>query len=288
VTREEIRKLIGGYATGTLTEAEQKLLFDAALDDQELFDELSHEQTLKEMLDEPGARERLIAALGQPKPKRFVWWPWAAAGTAIAAVVVAIVVIRPPAKQEIAMVTLAPAPVVKGEVAQPAPPVPAPVKQKAANKPAAAAGTAAVDAATPQAQAPPPPPAERALSVGRLAFAPANPTSFAFDYAIEPEGTLRITPSAGGYLRVVAMNGDTAGPALDAQGAGPDGRVQAGSQVSVNVSGRDAVEIVFSASPSQAAAQPPIRRDELSGTVADPAPSPASSLTVVISVKPIR
>jgi len=43
VNPDEIRKLIGGYATGTLTAAEQKLLFDAALDDQELFDELARE-----------------------------------------------------------------------------------------------------------------------------------------------------------------------------------------------------------------------------------------------------
>jgi hypothetical protein len=81
------------------------------------------------------------------------------------------------------------------------------------------------------------------------------------------------------------MNGDAAGPTLAAEGAAPDGRVQAGSQISVNVSGRDAVEILFSASPAAARAQTPARRDEASGTVADPNPSPASSLAVVIPLK---
>ena len=118
-----------------------------------------------------------------------------------------------------------------------------------------------------------------------MAAALAKPARFAFDYAIEPDGALRITPSADGYLRVIAMNGDTAGPVLGIEGAGPDGRVQAGSQVSVNVSGRDAVQILFSASPGPAPAQTPGRRSELSGTVADPNPSPASTLAVVIPVK---
>jgi len=63
MNRDEIRKLLGGYATGTLTAAEQKLLFEAALDDQELFEELEREQALKEMLEQPGARSRLISAL---------------------------------------------------------------------------------------------------------------------------------------------------------------------------------------------------------------------------------
>jgi len=309
VTHEDIRRLIGGYATGTLTEAEQRLLFDAALNDQELFDELSREQALKEMLDEPGTRQRLIAALGQPKPKQFVWWPWAAAGTAIAGAMVAIVFMWTPAKQEIAMVTPAPAPVVKDEPAQPMPPPkPASVKQKVAGPAPAprapanerderreanaitADNTGAVAAERAQsapAAAPPPPRAARAVGAlsGFREVPAAKPVRFAFDYTIEPNGTLTITPSADGYLGVIAMNGDTAGPVLGIEGAGPDGRVQAGSQVSVNVRDRDAVQIVFSASPSPAPAQTPVRRDEHSGTVADPAPSPASSLTVVISVR---
>src|SRR5207302_9775727 len=43
VNREDIRKLVGGYATGTLTDAERALLFEAALDDQDIFDDLADE-----------------------------------------------------------------------------------------------------------------------------------------------------------------------------------------------------------------------------------------------------
>jgi hypothetical protein len=306
VTRDDdIRKLIGAYATGTLTEAERKLLFDAALDDQELFDELTREHALKEILDEPGARDRLIAALEPPAVKRLVWWPWAAAGTAvaIAATVVAIVSLRTPARQEIAMVTPAPAsaPVVREQPARPAPPSAPPSAAVAPSAPVAKNKVAKLEeaqanqpAAEPQAVAqlqanaapPPAPPAARALdaTAGRIAVAAAKAARFAFDYTIGPDGTLRITPAADGYLRVLPMNGDAAGPALTLEGEGPDGRVQAGSQVSASVSGRDAVEILFSASPGTAPAQPPERRAETSGTVTDPNPSPLSSLAVVVSV----
>ena len=61
--REDIRKLLGGYATGTLTAEERQALFEAALDDQELFDALAKEQPLRELLEDPAARARLLAAL---------------------------------------------------------------------------------------------------------------------------------------------------------------------------------------------------------------------------------
>ena len=63
MNRDEIRKLIGGYATGSLTPQEQKLLFEAAVDDQALFDELMAEPDLKDLIDQPGARDRLLEAL---------------------------------------------------------------------------------------------------------------------------------------------------------------------------------------------------------------------------------
>jgi hypothetical protein len=61
--REDIRKLLGGYATGTLTAEERQALFEAALDDQELFDALAKEQPLRELLEDPAARAHLLAAL---------------------------------------------------------------------------------------------------------------------------------------------------------------------------------------------------------------------------------
>ena len=73
MNKDEIRKLIGGYASGTLTAAEQQQLFEAALDDQDLFDELQKEQPLKELLSDPASREQLRrrAAQFQPAFERY-------------------------------------------------------------------------------------------------------------------------------------------------------------------------------------------------------------------------
>lgn len=69
MSREEIQKLLGGYATDTLSEAERSALFAAALEDQELFDALAREQALREVLDDPAARQQLLVAL---RPTR-IW-----------------------------------------------------------------------------------------------------------------------------------------------------------------------------------------------------------------------
>jgi hypothetical protein len=75
--REDIRKLLGGYATGTLTAEERQALFEAALDDQELFDALAKEQPLRDLLEDPAARAHLLAALDDgplPGPRRLEQW----------------------------------------------------------------------------------------------------------------------------------------------------------------------------------------------------------------------
>jgi hypothetical protein len=59
----EIRRLLGGYATGTLTEEERNLLFSAALEDQELFNALADEEALRELLAEPATRQVLLEEL---------------------------------------------------------------------------------------------------------------------------------------------------------------------------------------------------------------------------------
>ena len=90
MTHDEIRALIGGYATGSLTETERRALFEAALDDQELFDELAREQDLKEIIDQPGARERLIRSIARERNR--AWWqrplPWIALAASAAAIVI--------------------------------------------------------------------------------------------------------------------------------------------------------------------------------------------------------
>jgi hypothetical protein len=71
MTRDDIQKLLGGYSTGTLTPEEQRALFAAALEDQELFDALAGEQALRDLLRDPTARAHVLAALDdRPEP----WW----------------------------------------------------------------------------------------------------------------------------------------------------------------------------------------------------------------------
>ncbi|MCU1235334.1 MAG: hypothetical protein JWP63_3301 [Candidatus Solibacter sp.] len=73
MNREEIQKLLGGYATGTLTTEEQQALFAAALEDQELFDALGREQALRDLLRDPAAKAHLLAALDAPAGG---FWRW--------------------------------------------------------------------------------------------------------------------------------------------------------------------------------------------------------------------
>jgi hypothetical protein len=135
MNRDEIRKLLGGYATGTLTEAEQKLLFEAALDDQELFEELEREQALKEMLEQPGARSRLIAALEPAETVEKSWWrkpwPWAAAATVAMGVVIAVALWPKPHIVEVSQTANRPAPV---PVSSPVPAENAPAQLAAAKE----------------------------------------------------------------------------------------------------------------------------------------------------------
>ena len=88
MSKEEIRKLLGGYATNTLSESERNALFEAALDDQELFDALQQEQALKNVLADPVARAEIRQALGQPRASRPPWWIWSGAIGAVAATVI--------------------------------------------------------------------------------------------------------------------------------------------------------------------------------------------------------
>src|SRR6266850_6793257 len=117
MTNEEIRKLLGGYATNTLTEAERKVLFEAALDDQDLFNAMQAEEALKDLLSDPISREQVRQALATPavaKPAGAWWSQWWAWGSAVSAAVAAILIVavirwnpsqsRP---QEVASVTAA-------------------------------------------------------------------------------------------------------------------------------------------------------------------------------------
>jgi hypothetical protein len=60
------KQLLGGFATDSLDEAERRELLRAALDDQPLFDALVEEEGLRELLEDPAARQELLAALEEP------------------------------------------------------------------------------------------------------------------------------------------------------------------------------------------------------------------------------
>jgi len=97
---DEIGKLLGGYATNTLTESERRALFEAALEDQELFNALQDEQALKQLLADPASREAIQRALEQPVEKQHsAWWSkgwlWGGVASAAAAAVLIVAVVHP-------------------------------------------------------------------------------------------------------------------------------------------------------------------------------------------------
>ena len=108
---DQIRKLLGGYATGTLTEDERQALFAAALDDQRLFDAIADEEALRALLADPSYRRELAVALADEPSlagKLAAWWrrplPIALAG-AVALMTVAILTLlpHPDASSQVAM-----------------------------------------------------------------------------------------------------------------------------------------------------------------------------------------
>ncbi len=101
--REELEKLLGGYAAGTLTPEERRALLEAAVSDQALFDALANEEPLRDALEDPACRARVLEALGPPArgwSGRFTDWlarpqAWALAASVAGAVVLSVAVLRP-------------------------------------------------------------------------------------------------------------------------------------------------------------------------------------------------
>lgn len=88
---EDIRKLLGGYATGTLSADEQEALFEAALHDEKLFAALADEHALREMLGDPGNRAALLRALA-PQARGWGWRWMVPMGIAVGLVVITSVI----------------------------------------------------------------------------------------------------------------------------------------------------------------------------------------------------
>jgi hypothetical protein len=175
MNREDIQKLIGGYATGTLTPAEQDALFAAALEDQELFDTLAREQAVRDLLRDPAAKAEVLAALDTPERGGF--WAWVrrpvVAGLAMAGVVcIAVIAVwqtaqvrpAPPAPQIVAQLK---SPEVRPAVPKVAPAAPVPRAKRAARP------VAEKDVAAPAPAPAPPPPAK--AKADALAAAEAIP-----------------------------------------------------------------------------------------------------------------
>ena len=210
MTREEARKLLSGYATGSLTELEQQLLFDAALEDQELFDELAGEHAVKELVELPGAKRRLLEALG-PEERSVVWWPWAAG---LAAVLIgALVWVNRPVAAPVEIALVEPPITIAPGVPAPTPAsAPAPEAEVREAAPAAEAKTVEpIESAKPVIRD------EAAPVLGALEASPAAPSALAQGFAarasapagggtrvyeVRDTGILRLMPSRDGVLDV--------------------------------------------------------------------------------------
>ena len=78
--QRDLEKLLGGFATNTLTPEERSQLYKAALQDQQLFNAMADEQALKELLSDPAVRRRLLEALKRLNTSEaggsLPWWAW--------------------------------------------------------------------------------------------------------------------------------------------------------------------------------------------------------------------
>jgi hypothetical protein len=132
---DDIHNLLGGFASGTLTDLERERLFTAALKNQELFDALADEEVLRELLGDPVSREQLLAAL-EPEPPGNLTWIWRPAFWAVAVCATTLLAVgilrqaRPPATQMAEAVLPKPEPpaVARMEVRQQPQNEPAPVR----------------------------------------------------------------------------------------------------------------------------------------------------------------
>lgn len=200
---EDAEKLLGGYATDTLNEAERRALCEAALSNQDLFNALADEEALKELLSDARCRRQLLSLL-QPKKepvwRRFAVWigrpsSWAVAGSLAMVLLITGLLVemnrstRPAAvalrrvegpaetaQKPVATAPVQPAPREEKQVARKRAAVPEP---EAAPEPAPAREALAAEKteapAPAPAAAPPPPPAQPQAVAQAPAAAPEAP-----------------------------------------------------------------------------------------------------------------
>ncbi len=79
---KSLEQILGGYATDTLTEEENRQLMEAALHDQTLFDALADEEALKALLADSKTRQRILLSLEESQKSLWVapsqpsWFSW--------------------------------------------------------------------------------------------------------------------------------------------------------------------------------------------------------------------
>jgi hypothetical protein len=308
---DELRDLLGRYSTGELSAEEQRRLFDAALDDQDLFDELVAEHDMKQLLAEPGARDRMIRALNPPRRK----WTWILAPVAALSAALILFLMRPAPKppQQVAIVApaTAPAPPEPSKYVAPAQPQPTDqpadskavkqkdardqlassettdaVKQEAVKKLAASSPARAAPAAQSQPQSQPQ--SQQRLALDQAVSGPSQnnqqaravavngvaPAPFGFHYSIQTKGHLILIPYADGYLAVTSSDGAIL---FDSKATA------AGITIDVPIPDSvSAVAVAFSASASPALAKTQPERKAAASAVRTPpegtveGPSPVS------------
>jgi hypothetical protein len=257
----DIRKLLGGYAADTLTAEERQALFEAALTDQDLFNELAREQALKELLEVPAARRQLLAAL-EEKPAfldRLRAWMgrpvgWVAVGSLAAAALLVVVAVR---RVE---APLAPEPVMTAKLEAPSlPATPPPVSQTAADREKGAVLPSAIPAAAPVPAQKAKEEAQYEVAVGQAARADASappPSEIAVLSSAEAQALRDRVPTGNDLSRssfrggepggvVGGLTGAAGGPVREQAARGGGGSAAAPRPVTVQAEsvlmGRDAV-----------------------------------------------
>ena len=180
MSNDQVRKLLGGYATNSLTEAERKALFEAALEDQELFDALGHEQALKELLADPASRNQIQLALaGQPvaSTRRVAWWSrgwaWGSLAGAMAAAVLIFAVVHSQQTRTYQAAVVERRAASPAQLEAPAAQSAPPIAKQPASKPSPRVRPTEIRAK--EAPAPPPPPPARAPAPQVLPFRLSEP-----------------------------------------------------------------------------------------------------------------
>ncbi len=97
LTEKEKKRLLSEYAAGLLSREDRQVLMTAALEDQELFTEVTRNQPLADVMASPSSRAELRTALeNQGKGGFWAWilrpWPVGVAATAMTALIVAMMV----------------------------------------------------------------------------------------------------------------------------------------------------------------------------------------------------